>query len=437
MNWKKLYADHVATQQKNLETVLGELALDSLVLSSGSVDFYFEDDQGPPFRPSPHFAHWLPLWGADHFLVLSPPKKPKLYLYQPDDFWHDHDVLVDSFWVEHFAIEVVKNREDFWSSFKAIGSTAYHGPHDLEKARECGLEVAFPGLEARLNWYRSLKTPYELEAIREATALAASGHKAAALAFQQGLSEREVFYRYLENTGLLEREMPYEPIIALNEKGGILHYHGKRKEIRNGVVLLIDAGAAKFSYASDITRTYPGEKAHSVFRDLVSGLDAAQQGICQMLRPGMSFEEPQMEAHRRIADLLIETGILKGIDREDAVDKKLTSVFFPHGLGHLLGIQVHDVGGSLKIPSGELEKPFHQFPKLRLTRTLDTGMALTIEPGIYFIPMLLQPQEQGANQKFFDWKLIQQLYSHGGIRIEDNIFIEESKGRNVTREYLP
>jgi Xaa-Pro dipeptidase len=129
---------------------------------------------------------------------------------------------------------------------------------------------------------------------------------------------------------------------------------------------------------------------------------------------------------------LCQAGILKA-DPEEALKKGLTRPFFPHGLGHHLGIQVHDVGGKLASPNGTLKPPPDAYPALRNTRVLEIGHLITIEPGLYFIPMLLKPYRGGDHSKTFDWKMIDELASLGGIRIEDNVLVSENGPKNITR----
>jgi len=115
----------------------------------------------------------------------------------------------------------------------------------------------------------------------------------------------------------------------------------------------------------------------------------------------------------------------------------LTRPFYPHGLGHHLGIQVHDVAGKLAGPDGSIAPPPAAHPTLRTTRTIETGHVITIEPGLYFIPMLLRPFRENEHKARFDWKLIDELAPNGGIRIEDDMLVTATGGRNLTRPHLP
>ncbi len=134
--------------------------------------------------------------------------------------------------------------------------------------------------------------------------------------------------------------------------------------------------------------------------------------------------------------LLSETGVFR-VSGEEAFARGLTHPFLPHGLGHFLGIQVHDVAGRQIDREGTIAPPPEGHPALRITRVIEERMLFTIEPGLYFIPMLLEPYRTGPNRDAFDWALVDRLIPSGGIRIEDNLLIGRDENRNLTREFLP
>ena len=204
--------------------------------------------------------------------------------------------------------------------------------------------------------------------------------------------------------------------------------------MRGGKVLLIDAGAQIHGYASDITRTHVRGSCARQFVVLRDAMDKLQQGLCDAVGPGIPYGELHQKAHLAIATLLNETDILHA-EPEEAVAKGYTRAFFPHGLGHHLGLQVHDVGGHLASPEGTRAPPPKEYPNLRNTRTLEPRHVLTIEPGIYFIEMLLRPFREGEDGKRFNWSLIDELAPLGGIRVEDNVVVTEGSHRNLTRKY--
>ncbi len=425
---------HVAERQRKAEAALAAAGFDGLLIQSGAPFTYFSDDQDAPFRPTPHFAHWTPLAGPQHILHVRPGKKPRLVRVAPEDYWYEQAPLGNPFWAGAFEIVEVPDVERAWREIAASGRTAYVGDQP-EQATAHGIakDAVNPGaLVARLDWDRAYKTPYEIACMAEASRLGVRGHTAARDAFLAGGSELEIHQAYLRAVGCAEKDLPYESIVGLDEKGAILHYCGKRSQ-RGGKVLLIDVGAQVHRYASDITRTWTTEKADPLFGDLVAGMEKLQLELCALVKPGGPYLDLHAAAHHKIGALLAATGLLK-CSAEEAVERGLTAPFFPHGLGHFLGIQVHDVGGHQKSPEGGSNPPPRQFPYLRTTRRVEVGQVFTIEPGLYFIEMLLRPHRSGAARASFDWKTIDRLASHGGIRIEDNVLVTENGHRNLTRE---
>jgi Xaa-Pro dipeptidase len=141
-----------------------------------------------------------------------------------------------------------------------------------------------------------------------------------------------------------------------------------------------------------------------------------------------------LTAHRILGDVLHETGITT-VTGDAALERGVTSVFFPHGIGHLLGLQVHDVGGVMGDGSGrEVERPAGH-PYLRLTRMLEPGVVVTVEPGIYFIESLLKAaRADSARASLIDWEVVDELRPFGGVRIEDNVVTTAAKPENITRD---
>ncbi len=438
MSLRQIFQDHVRSLQARAEEMLTELQLDGLVIGAGSPQVYFEDDQDIIFRTNHHFRHWCPLEGAHHLLIILPSQKPRLRVYQPADFWYEVKPLEADFWTDSFTIEVFTSSGEMWKVLPSASARrlAYHGP-ESSKAQAAGLLTEVPGLIARLDWNRLTKTEYEQHCLTDATRLAAKGHKAAERAFHQGGSELDIHFAYLNATRSRDQDLPYESIVCLNEKAAYLHYSAKRDDVHNGRVLLIDAGAQARGYASDITRTYAAEEAPEEFRALLADMGVMQQDICASIKPGTKMNDLHFNAHERIAELLIEHHILINCDREKAVRDGYTAAFFPHGLGHSLGIFVHDVAGRQIDRSGTLGEPDPRFPRLRNLRPLEPGNYVTIEPGVYFIKMLLDPFRGSEHSSQFNWGLIDRLMPCGGIRIEDDILILQEGVRNITREFLP
>lgn len=435
-NWQQLFTQHQQYLQKNVTAILEKVGFEQLVIGAGSLHYYFEDDQSTPFRVYHHFAHWCPIEGEEHVIVFKPGQKPKLYFYEPKDFWHEFLPIGNPFWAASFDIISCDKVETINQELKALKKAVYIGP-DVARAASLGLATEVPSLKPQLNWMRSQKTEYEIACLKEANALGAKGHKAALQAFQAGGSELDIHYEFVKATGTLERDLSYETIVALNEKGATLHYKDKRSHVRDGKVLLIDAGAKFQHYGSDITRTYARTGTHPVFISLIEALNTLQIKIANSIMPGMTMVDLHDSSHVGIAKILLDHGILKDCTAEAAIQNEFTRAFYPHGLGHMLGIFVHDVGGDQQDPMGTPSVKSTKYPKLRSTRRLDVGNCVTVEPGLYFIPMLLEPFQKNEFAKHFDWEKIKSLLPCGGIRIEDDVVVTATGVMNLTRPFLP
>ena len=223
--------------------------------------------------------------------------------------------------------------------------------------------------------------------------------------------------------------------MALDEKAATLHYESKRRT-RGGKVLLLDAGTQVRGYACDITRTTPAKGCDPLFVDLIEAMDAVEQDLARAATPGRPYLEVHLQAHAAVARVLAELRLVR-VSAEEAFAKGYTHPFFPHGVGHHLGIQVHDVAGRQADPGGTPAPPPKEHPYLRNTRTIEAGHVFTIEPGLYFIPMLLRRFRSGPEAQAFDWARIDALTPFGGVRVEDNVLVTAAGPRNLTREQLP
>jgi Xaa-Pro dipeptidase len=428
------FLDHLRIRLEHAAQALAANEYDALVISSGKPMGYFADDQDAPFVSVPHFRHHCPLAGPHHVLELRPGRRPRLVRYAPEDFWYEQQPLGNPYWLEGFDLVEAPTLEAVWQAVDGSGRVAYVG-NETEPAQAAGMDLNPAGVTTWLDWGRSFKTAYEVLCLDAAAERGARGHAAGRAAFLAGATELEIHYAFVQAVESLEFELAFPSIVALDEKGATLHYENKRK-VGRGRTLLLDCGARSQGYASDITRTTPAPSCDPRFQALVAGMEANQLELCAAVRPGLAFGELHHLSHLKLAALLKANGILDA-DPEDAVAKGLTRPFYPHGLGHHLGIQVHDVAGKLAGPDGSVVPPPPQHPALRTTRPLEPGHVVTIEPGCYFIPMLLRPFRENEHAGRFNWTLIDQLAPNGGIRIEDDMLVTGSGGRNLTRPYLP
>ena len=434
MDLSPLFREHIATMTANASKTLSETGFDALVLGAGSQMIYYADDMEPPFRSNPHFASFCPLKGPHHALVVKPGAKPRLIRWAPRDYWYERAPFASDFWTAEFDLDEADSAEGVFEKVGALGRIAFVGD-DETGAVARGLSANPEALVKRLDWDRAVKTAYEVECLSRATVAGARGHNAARDAFLAGKSELAIHHAYVQAADCTDDLLPYPTIVCLDEKGAILHYHAKRAT-GSGKVLLLDAGASDHGYGSDITRTSMAPSCDPTFKSLGVALNKLQLELCAMAKPGDSYTLIHLAAHRLIGQALIDHGVLK-CSMDAAIEKRHTSVFFPHGVGHHLGIQVHDIGGHQKARAGGVRPPPLGHPYLRNTRIMEAGHVFTIEPGIYFVQMLLEPHRSGPSSADFNWPLIDQLAPFGGIRVEDNVVVTAAGHRNLTREHLP
>ncbi len=194
---------------------------------------------------------------------------------------------------------------------------------------------------------------------------------------------------------------------------------------------LIDAGASAAGYASDITRSYAAD-GDSEFQALIDAVDQAQVAMGQGVRAGVDYKQLHVQAHLSLMGILKDFGVIK-VSPEAALAGGVSAAFFPHGLGHLIGLQVHDVAGfAASDRGGRIERPAGH-PYLRMTRVLEPGMVVTIEPGVYFIDMLLDEVRKNGHADSVDWARVALFKPYGGIRIEDEVVCTEGEPENLTR----
>ncbi len=429
-----LYGEHLETICARHDIALEKAGASHAVIYSGNPKPAFLDDYHHPFKANPHFVGWVPLTALPFsYLVYTPGEMPVLIYYQPKDYWHVVPGTPDGYWTRFFDIRIVHTTDDI----------AAHLPEDRDKCIAIGefddADLAF-GIERInpttainiLHHRRGSKTEYELAVMRLAAHRAASGHVAAEAAFRDGLPEFEIHRAYCRAVSHTDTELPYGNIVALNEHGAVLHYTDLDREAPAECrSFLIDAGAQVHGYAADITRTYANGDAR--FEALIDRMDAMELAIVDLVEAGVDYRELHIGAHRMLAGVLVDAELASG-DPDTLLETGVTSAFFPHGLGHLLGIQVHDVAGHQADEAGNVIDPPSGHPFLRLTRVLDEDMVLTIEPGLYVIDMLLDNLRGSAGERHVNWDTVDWLRPFGGIRIEDNVRVMAGGRENLSRD---
>ena len=287
-------------------------------------------------------------------------------------------------------------------------------------------------LRAALNRVRRRKDAVELERMRVAERATSAGFAAAVPVLREGSSERLVQIE-------LEAEafrhggdaMAYDTIVAGGSNSAALHFAPTARPMRSGELVLIDAGAEHRGYASDITRTYPvGGRFSSEQQELHAVVRAAELTAIERCLPGAEWREVHLTAARVIAEGLCSCGILRG-QPDSLIEAGAVWLFFPHGIGHLLGLGVRDA-----VPVAAERRPDPPpFPHLRIDLPLEPGMVVTVEPGIYFVPALLQDGERRSRHRDqVAWDRVDGMLDFGGIRIEDDVLVTEAGHEVITSD---
>ena len=430
----RLHAAHVDDLVRRYAELMKTHALDAVVLHTGRAQQKsIFDDQYWPLVGVPHTKHWMPLLVADCALVIEPGKKPRLLLNTERGFWEGPpESESDHFFAQFDVVEV--DGPDRIKGLLPQGRRAFVG-EDKERAASWGFapeQVAPAALLKDLDALRTTKSEYERVCLIEANRRACLGHAAVLDAFARGEhSELELHLLYLKATAQDDPETPYKNIVALGEHAATLHHvsYGKKKATAQS--LLLDAGATFCGYDSDITRTaVKGTGAAAdAFRALVAGVEKLQLELVRRAKVGLPYQELHNQSHELLADVLRDIGLARA-SAQALVESGATRKLLPHGLGHSLGIQTHDVGCRNVMP--EPRNPF-----LRNTSVITPEQVFTIEPGCYFIPSLLDELRAEPIASDLDWKLLDALVPFGGVRIEDDVRVTENGPENFTRAFLP
>ncbi|KAF2748867.1 putative Xaa-Pro aminopeptidase [Sporormia fimetaria CBS 119925] len=290
-------------------------------------------------------------------------------------------------------------------------------------------EKDFTLLKPAIETGRVIKTPYEIALIRKANDISTAAHINVMRAVKSSHTEAELYGVFLKSC--IERgskEQAYHSIVAAGENGATLHYVHNDDTTTGKDVLLLDAGCEVDCYASDITRTFPisGEFSKESAQIYAIVLQMQKQCIAA-LKAGIKWDDIHELAHRIAIQGLLDLGILRG-DANEILAARTSVAFFPHGLGHYLGLDTHDTGGN---PNYKDSDPMFRY--LRLRGIVPAGSVVTVEPGIYFCRFIIEPYLRDERQRgFIDEGVLERFWSVGGVRIEDNILITEEGCENLT-----
>ncbi|XP_017884511.1 xaa-Pro dipeptidase [Ceratina calcarata] len=284
---------------------------------------------------------------------------------------------------------------------------------------------------------RVIKTPQEIEVLEYVIKLSSDAHKSVMQMVKPGTAEfqaESAFLHYVYSVGGC-RHASYQCICGSGQNSSILHYgHAgapNNKIINDGDMCLFDMGGNYCGYAADITCSFPVNGKFTEDQKMIyNAVLAARDAVMNQAKPGVAWTDMHLLANKTMLTSLKEGGLLTG-DVDKMIESGLHAVFQPHGLGHFMGLDVHDVGGYLP---GHPERPTAPgLKKLRTSRILKPGMVLTIEPGCYFIDCLLDAALNDPNQsKFIVAEKLKKFRGQGGVRIEDDVLVTETGVKNLT-----
>jgi len=401
---------------------------DGLILLEGGKWVPRQFDVHYPFHQTSNFMYLAGVPEADYCLLLDPKKGLDTLFIPRVDIQH-------RVWLGHvpdpkeakslYGFERVLYADEIPGALKAARKGYRKCYADRAAWRSFGkhlrgLSNRPAALEEAFQTLRAVKTAGEIALLKRANEISAKAHLAVMAAARPGMREYELqaeFERVCLSHGL--RHQGYLPIVAAGKNGAVLHYHRNNAVLREGDLLVIDAGGECEGYSADITRTFPiGGKFSSRQRDVYDIVLETQKQCIDRARPGALASDLHLHAMRVIAEGLRSLGVLKG-STDELVDTEAVRLFFPHGLGHMLGLDVHDCPGGKK-----RQVPAPRNVRMRFNAKLEPGFVITVEPGVYFIPALLHDAALRRKHKSrVDFSKAESFLDLGGVRIEDNVVI--------------
>ena len=408
-------------------------------------------DQSLPFHAHPEFRYLAGIESAGSVLVFDADAGWVLFAHVPSEeerVWSGDGVSLDDL-AHASGIEVVRPSDelDDWLEQRRSRPLTLAGNHDLARWPAAYGSRAWHTLEPDLDESRSArlsaiiaearraKDADELANMRNAVAASRAGHLAAMRLAHAGMTERQLQVELeVEFARAGSLRTAYGSIVGTGPNGAVLHFAPGARELHDGDLVLIDAAAEWDGYAADITRTFPvSRRFEGIQRDLYQLVANVQQEAIESVRPGVEYRDLHLQAAYSIASGLADLGILRGAP-STLVERDAHAVFFPHGLGHMLGLSTHDAGGCL---AGREPSDRFGLKWLRADLPLAEDYVVTIEPGIYFIRTLLtNSQWRDRYRDEVNWGRVDEMLDFGGIRIEDDVRVTTA-GSEVLSAAIP
>lgn len=440
------YALHAENRQRLLSrfTRSGDIPKHSFILLEGGKDeIVYDSDTDRLFRQE-SFFQWTfgvnepGFYGAIDVdtgaSILFVPNLPAEYA-----IWLGK-IHPTSYFKEKYEVDEVKfveQLESFFDNMKA--STIFTLSGVNTDSGSTAKDAKFPGIEKftvdkdrlfpDIVECRVIKTQKELEVLRYVARATSEAHKHVMRHIQPGMIEYQLESLFLHHCYYEGgcRYPSYTCVCASGPNGAILHYgHAadpNLRVIRDGDLCLFDMGAEYHCYCADVTCTFPANGKFTEDQKMIyNAVLSAQESVQKTMKAGVSWPDMHRLAERRIIEALLKGGLLHNGSVDEMLGVHLGSVFMPHGLGHFLGLNTHDVGGYPKGGIPRINEP--GIKKLRTARILEEGMVITVEPGIYFIDVLLdQALESPDHAKFINADVLKRFRNFGGVRLENDVIV--------------
>lgn len=415
---------HAQRVVKIYESLFKEKATFDIYVAGEKSRLWPHSDQDVKFRQNRYFNYLTGAFDQKDCSVVYYTQEDKLVLYIPllDEeavMWSGLPLSLDDA-KALYDVDDVKYITDL--SIK-------NETHAIEADTEFVSVKADPKLKDAMDEARAVKDEYEIKLIKRANEISDKCHLAVMSALPIETNEQHIhaeFAYHAIRQG--SKNEAYDPICCSGTNAGTLHYVKNDEELRNRLLVLLDAGAEHECYASDITRCFPiSGKWSKESREIYDIVKEMQTETMLRIKPGVQWSDLHLLAHKILIDGFLKLGIFKtGSSPVEIFQSGISAAFYPHGLGHMIGMDTHDTAGH-----ANYEDPDPKLRYLRIRRALEEGFVVTVEPGCYFNDFLLE-NLGGEGKHFVDSGVLEKYKSVGGVRIEDDVLVTKSGFRNLT-----
>ena len=438
--------------KQHVRRVVKELGIqDGLIYLLGQYAFTLEDSDMPKTWRQRRYFYYCSGVDVPNSCLTYNISEDKLTLYIPEIHpervvWEGRPPTIKEA-EEMFDVDSVRHNGQLFGDLQDWQRTYVHDTlYILHKDQIPDLDLGAVNVDNEkllpaIDRCRVVKDEYEIEQIRKANAISASAHRAVLRNIRTFKNEADIHGLFV-NVSIShgQAKQAYNPIAGSGENAGVLHYSKNDEPLKNRQLVCLDAGAAHGKYASDVTRTFPiSGYLSKEASDIYSLVEMMQESCIEALKPGVKMIDLHIHCHKLVAQGLLNLGIFHNGFVEDILKAGTTRGFYPHGLGHHVGLETHDTNGIPIMRYGKSYKSLFQTPALNLLSSdeqpkLEEGMVITIEPGVYFNRYELNRAylKEPKHARYINEDVLERYWAVGGVRIEDNLLITADGYANLT-----